>query len=688
MKISTRTLTAMAFALMLAVPIPSASAESNDDVSLRFSYEEGVDNIPPGCFEFVNENSRRAHNNALEEGVEPLGPNPCHAIATDMNGLDTPKVDVLILAPTSPTMERDMRIMRQAVEVWGDGIQWMAADMGLDWLAEGMEFHISMEPMDVMGGSESEFTTYPIVDPEIVIVLSNPAGGIGIGIDPAAFLFGLDGPCHGVANPFDHSAWEALPGYDSHHDGRTGTYKEDCDGAGGNICFAVNGAIDPHTETMDFFQAFDLITHEVGHCLTLGHVGDGAEPNWANVPIHDIMSYDSAPIRLSKCVSSLNVEGLVIPMSRYLDTNGDGVVDEADHIFANDAEGIGDSRPFMVQQPFNHYYASPDRQAATCPQPDFSDEPFQEVQDFIPVAPERLAMHVDNLVDDQMAPQNYLTIQGTVSDLAPEVTWEGGLPVPDVAHQDAVDDSTHEYSEIQTVSVRVTDEQIIVTATMESLWPEAGPVNPSGSTAQYGLEINDRVITIREGDERVVMTEEGGANIVITLDRAAMASHPQKPITTPYDLRFYALAAGGPAGTRADDYAPDLDQAPLRAGPTPELAEAPYVLLKVNGEQNITVPIDEDGSFAGNVDLSMFEAGDFVNVTATWHTEMGTVIDGDVVRLVVDPSVPMDTDAVFNAHAGPGSKFSEEPVRTPGFELFAAGSVILGALAMIRRRRD
>lgn len=704
------TLLALFFAAMLAIPVAPVAAESNDDITDRFSFEEGEDNIPPGCYEFINEAARAQHNadveadneERVENGEEPLpllGPNPCHAIAADMNGLDTPKIDVLILAPTSPTMERDMRIMRQAVEVWNDGIQWMAADMGLDWMAEGVEFHISMEPMDVMGGSESEFTTYPIVDPEIVIVLSNPVGGIGIGIDPAAFLFGLDGPCHGVANPFDHSAWEALPGYDSHHDGRTGTYVEDCDGAGGNICFAVNGAIDPHTETMDLFQAFDLITHEVGHCLTLGHVGDGAEPNWATVPIHDIMSYDAAPIRLSKCVSSLNVEGLAVVMSRYLDTNGDGFVDVSDEYFANDAQGIGDNRPFMVQQPFNHYYASPDRTAATCPQPDFSDEPFQEVQNFKPDAPERYAMHIDNLMDDQAAPQGYQTIAGMVSDVAPDVTWEGGLPVPNVFHEDARDDAAESYSEIYGLSADVTDEHLTVHVELEELYPviypnridnplPAGPsgVNPGTlGTAQYGLEINDRIITLREGDARVVFGSDT-ATVTITLDREPMASHPQKPIVAPYDLRFYVLAPGGPEGTRADDYAPDLDQAPLRAGPTPELQPAPYVFLTVEGEQDIMVPIAEDGSWSGNVDLGMYEAGEVVNVTATWHTEMGTIIDGDVVRLVVDPSVPVDTDSVFNAAAGPGSANSDDPVRVPGFEAFVAVAVLLGAVALIRRR--
>ena len=86
MKITTRTLTAMAFALMLAIQVPTVSAETNDDIYERFSFEHGVDNIPPGCCEFINEPQRNAPNNELEEGEEPITPNPCHAIATDRIG--------------------------------------------------------------------------------------------------------------------------------------------------------------------------------------------------------------------------------------------------------------------------------------------------------------------------------------------------------------------------------------------------------------------------------------------------------------------------------------------------------------------------------------------------------------------------------------------------------------------------
>ncbi len=380
--------------------MPAVSAEGNHDVDLRFSFDEGHDNVQPGCITLHREL------------------NPCHQIATSMNGLDTPKIDVLILVPASPFAERDMRILRQSTEMWADGIDWMAEDIGLQWLADGVEFHIFMEMINT---GESEFTTYPIVDPEIVVIATNPVGGIGIGVDPidfAGLIFGEgigEGPCHGVKNPFDMSLWENLPGFDSHHNGRSGTYVEDCDGAGGNICFSVNGAIDPETSIIDIFQLYDLASHETGHCLTLGHVGDGAEGDWSTVPTNDIMAYHSDPPGLSKCVSSLNVEALAVEMSRYLDTNGDGAVTAADRYFANDAEGEFDDRPFQIQHTDNHYYASPDREALTCPQPDMTMVPLSERVNFTPDAPVRPTIAITSVSDGHSVAQGKVEIAGYVN---------------------------------------------------------------------------------------------------------------------------------------------------------------------------------------------------------------------------------------------------------------------------------
>ncbi|UUZ58672.1 hypothetical protein [Nocardioides sp. B-3] len=87
-----------------------------------------------------------------------------------------------MLVPASPTAERDLRIMRRAAEAWEGGIDYLSDEMGLDWLRDGVDFHITP---DVVGLTEGdEVSTFPLYDPEIVIVATNPVGGIGIGGGP------------------------------------------------------------------------------------------------------------------------------------------------------------------------------------------------------------------------------------------------------------------------------------------------------------------------------------------------------------------------------------------------------------------------------------------------------------------------------------------------------------------------
>lgn len=309
----------------------------------------------------------------------------CHHMGGDMNGLDDPIVDVLIIPPTSPAPERDLRIMRQSLEMWDAGIEVVAQQLGLEWLAEGFEIRVSIGGAEY--GETDEINQASFYDPEIVVIASNPIGGLGIGVDPVSYFLGEDLPCLPVEDPNDFSQWQQLDRFDDHHD-VSGTYiarDGECgDNIGGDVCFAVNGAIDPtpgEGPTEDLFSLYDLVSHEVGHCLTIGHVGDGAEGSWSKVPTNDIMAYDADPVERNKCVSTLNVVGIAHVMSRYLDVDGDGEAGtEADQalVAANDPE-TEDGRPFFVHRPEDQFYASTSGWAWDCPQPDLGLTPGERV---------------------------------------------------------------------------------------------------------------------------------------------------------------------------------------------------------------------------------------------------------------------------------------------------------------------
>ena len=377
-KLFTSAVIVLGFALPVVTTSPVAASPA-DEYSGPYV---GAGNLPPGCGNDVSVAQQMASGVVAETNV-------CHRMRTGMNGLDSPQVDVLILVPVSPTVEQDMRITRQAIEMWEGGIDYLATEMGLDWLAGGMDFHITVDSFDPTGQDGGEFTTYPVVDPEIVVVVANPVGfgSAGIGIDPVASVFTNPNivPCQPVGNPFDIEQWENVPGFNSHHESRSGTYVEDCgeQGGGGNVCFAVNAATDPAPDLVELNGIFDLVAHEVGHCLTVGHVGDGLEGSWGALPPNDIMAYSSDPPGLNKCVSTLDVEGVALTMSKYLDVNGDGAIDARDLLRANDQVGEG-GNPFQVQHPDDHLYASSSGSPLDCPQPDLGPLPGAQPTDWTP----------------------------------------------------------------------------------------------------------------------------------------------------------------------------------------------------------------------------------------------------------------------------------------------------------------
>ena len=535
----------------LAAPAPTSASPADDYVGPYF----GDKNLPPGCIKNMDRDNPD---------------NVCFHAKAGLNALDTPKVDVAVLVPASPTAERDLRILRQAAEAWEGGIDYLAGEMGLDWLSDNVDFHISSDVVSLTEGDE--VSTYPLYDPEIVIIATNPVGGIGIGVDPLYLtdelgVFDENGvPCHNIENPFSLDTWEGMPGYDGHHGDGGGYYVEDCGGAGGNVCFAVNGAIDPVPGTTDTFSLFDLVLHETGHCLTLGHVGDGAEGEWGPVPTNDIMAYSADPAGQSKCVSTLNVEVFATRMSQYIDVNGDGAVSEHDHVHPNDVAGDG-SNSFQVQHPDDHHYASSTGSVWECPQPDLGLVPGPRT-DWTPdpVATSTPTLTMTSPAHGDDVPEGHVHVAGTVDRLpikaAPTSTT--------ASHDDPEGDSLAPVTDLQNLQVEVTDLDVIATLKVDQLWPEGVVALPKYGVSIGGREIESTIPDPRSSSEVVTYDHsmetalpdewsqwDAVANTVtFTIPRSYLAG---AKVTAPYDV-FALTSYRAPTNmwtVIADDRAPD-----------------------------------------------------------------------------------------------------------------------------------
>ncbi|WP_148613397.1 hypothetical protein [Nocardioides rubriscoriae] len=451
---------------LLGLATPAAQSSPSDDY---VGPHYGKADLPAGC--------------VLDR--DPLNPdNHCYHMKVGLNALDSPQVDVDILVPVSPAAERDLRQAEQAVQMWNAGLHYLADQMDLGWLDRGLDMRIRTHEVAV-DPAGALLAPLDLVDPEIVVVASNPVGGIGIGVDPSNLVSQLgvtDGeglPCARVADPFSMAAWQHKQGFEQHGGENGGVYVEDCGGVGGNVCFAVNGAVDPVPGASDFFGLFDLISHEFGHCLTVGHVGDGADGPWGPTPTNDIMAYSTDPPGISKCVSTLDVEGFALRMSHYLDVNGDGKVTAVDHLEPNDPEGDG-ANAFQVQHPDDHHYASPTGEPGDCPQPSNSLVPGS-YGDFVPKARDttrpRLAWR-SGVRDGR------LRVTGTASRVP-----LGTRPTAFVGTAaDATSDSITPITDLTGVKVKVTRQAVDATMSVSRLWPVA----QAGSVTAYSLLVSGR----------------------------------------------------------------------------------------------------------------------------------------------------------------------------------------------------
>ncbi len=586
---------------------------------------------------------------------DPINPdNHCFHMKVGLNALDSPKVDVVVLIPVSPAAERDLRVATQAVKMWDDGLHYLADHMDLPWLSQGFEMDVRTQlvPVDADGLPEDPVD---LVDPEIVVVVSNPAGGIGIGIDPTAFgaelgVYDDQGvPCTAVSNPFSLDAWTARDGFQEHGGEPGGIYVEDCGGVGGNVCFAVNGAVDPVPGFSDFFPLFDLVSHEFGHCLTLGHVGDGADGPWGPTPTNDIMAYSTDPPLVNKCVSTLDVEGFALRMSNYLDVNGDHAVDGRDRLEPNDVEGDG-LNSFQIQHPADHYYASSTGAPGDCPQPDLSLVPGAE-GDFMPtaVATTRPDLKLVNVTGQA----GRLTVSGAAQNvpLAPQPTSFAGNVT------DGSGDAHSPVTDIKDLRVTVSRTAVDAVINVGRLWPVAVGTSP----VAYSLTIDGRrldsfVPTGSLDGQPVVMDNGTGYYLpegTATWDttRNTVTFHVRRDyladqtIDAPYNV--YAVTgyhARSNDWVANDDLAPnarDLDLAAPKIGP--ETRDAPV---------------------AGAVTTETYEAGSgsFLPSDSTLGVGLISTVDSrDYVNVPIDhqssvlATLTWQGDAVLGLHVGGGS---------------------------------
>jgi len=198
--------------------------------------------------------------------------------------LDTTHLDVLIVPGATESPVAHLEAARLAAEGWAAGI----AELAAPWFAQNFTMATYVLGRDVPPAEA-------LADPEVIIVFGGIGHLVGVGLEPKQFACLLQG------------------GYPVHAHHGMEVRAADCTGLG-FTCLAVNAAGSPGGER----ALYDLISHELGHCLGIGHVGDALDFRARYAPIRDIMSYQHDPSQVH-CVSTLNVRTLEGVYAHLLD---------------------------------------------------------------------------------------------------------------------------------------------------------------------------------------------------------------------------------------------------------------------------------------------------------------------------------------------------------------------------------
>jgi hypothetical protein len=207
--------------------------------------------------------------------------------------LDTAVIDVVIVPPAGNPLAA-IEAAGRAVKAWEEGIRAFAQP----WFNASFEMNVFVVGEDVP-------SVDAVTDPEIIVLTSaaTQSGVVGIGLEPKQVA------CELVGGP-------ALRTHATHSHARPGLVgtvaAQDCTGTG-FTCTANNVG-----DGFDMLDLYDLIAHEVGHCLGAGHVGDALDFRARYAPVEDIMSYQSNATQVH-CVSTMNVRVLEGVYAHLLD---------------------------------------------------------------------------------------------------------------------------------------------------------------------------------------------------------------------------------------------------------------------------------------------------------------------------------------------------------------------------------
>ncbi|MEA3166648.1 MAG: hypothetical protein QOJ26_1520, partial [Thermoplasmata archaeon] len=283
-------LVAAAGCLDAAVPDP-APATPDPEASPAASYPFG------GMTEFCRDNEtcdfwdQQFHEGAVYE-------------------MDTLVVEALVLPVPGADPMASTLTARMATATWQN-----VTGLAEPWFAQAFQLHTYAVGIDIPSAAA-------VTDPEIVVVSEAGQRSTSIGLNAEQVACSVVGGPQATADFVPGSlATKVYPVHE--HDGMA-VVAADCI-TGGFRCAAINfsGALGGSN------SLYDLVAHEVGHCLGASHVGDALDFNARYVPVADIMAYADNPSRVS-CPSSLNarvLEGIYAhladqPVPDWLDGGG------------------------------------------------------------------------------------------------------------------------------------------------------------------------------------------------------------------------------------------------------------------------------------------------------------------------------------------------------------------------------